>query len=107
MGLNSTSHKRINSSHKKNSDHLLAAHFRTGAAPDRTLPVLPGEKPRRLCEDPYLFINQLSNTALFFLTIFQSTHPAALNHHFPPVLPTKGGMFDVTARAPAFRERRL
>lgn len=70
-----------------------------GAASDGAIPVLPGENPP-------LLINGATQPD-FFQMMVESTHPAALNHHFPPVLPPKGGMFDVTARALAFRERCL
>lgn len=64
--------------------------FSTGAASDSAILNSPWRKPMWLSEEPYLLINW-SNTALFFQIIFKSTDPAALNHHFPPVLPAKGG----------------
>ena len=77
-----------------------------GAASDSAIPSFPGRKPPGQGEQPYLLINW-DHTALVSQTIFKSTHPAALNQHFPPVLPPQRGVSDASATAPACNERWL
>lgn len=104
--LNSQAHKCTNSFNKKMSIHLRYAYLSAEAASDSAIPSFPQRKAPGRDEQQYLLTNW-DHTALVSQIISKSTHPAALNPHFPPVLPPQRGVSDAAATVPACNERWL